>query len=291
MFARWSRSWELVKASWAILRSDKELIIFPIISAVGCFLVSITFFIPMLLSGTFDKVGRSGSSGIGLGQLIILFVFYFVTYTVIIFCSSALVGAAMIRLDGGNPTLSDGFNIAKSRLPQILGYALISATVGLVLQLLSNAARSNKNIVMAIVGQIVIGLVGAAWSIATFLAIPVLVVEGVGPIEAVKRSTALLKKTWGEQLMGDLSIGGIFGLMTFGVILLAILLSVLFINAPALLALVILVAVVAVVSLSIVSSALSAIFRAALYRYAHDGKTTEFFAPEMIQGAFKAKNG
>lgn len=291
MFARWGRSWELVKASWAILRSDKELIIFPIISAVGCFLVSITFFIPMLLSGAFDKVGRNGSSGIGLGQLIILFVFYFVTYTVIIFCSSALVGAAMIRLDGGNPSLSDGFNIAKSRLPQILGYALISATVGLILQLLSNAARNNRNIVGAIVGQIIIGLIGAAWSIATFLAIPVLVVEGVGPIEAVKRSTALLKKTWGEQLMGDFSIGGIFGLMILGVIVLAGILCALFIHAPALLILVIVVAVVVVVGLSIISSALSAIFRAALYRYAHDNKTTDFFAPEMIQGAFKTKNG
>jgi hypothetical protein len=293
MFARWGRSWELVKASWALLRSDKELVIFPIISAVGCFLVSLTFFIPMLLTGTFDKMGRSGSGGIGLGQLIIMFLFYFVTYTVIIFCSSALVGAALIRLDGGNPTLSDGLKIAQSRMPQILGYALISATVGLVLQILGNAARNNKNIVMSIIGQIVVGLLGTAWSIATFLAVPVLVVEGVGPIEAVKRSMALLKKSWGEQLMGDLSIGGIFGLMIFGVILLAMLLSFVFVgvHAPALVILVIVVAVAAIIALSVVSSALSAIFRAALYQYAHDGKTTEFFSADMIQGAFKAKNG
>lgn len=293
MFARWGRSWELVKASWAVLRSDKELVIFPIISAVGCFLVSLTFFIPLLLTGAFDKMGRSGSGGVGLGQLILMFLFYFVTYTVIIFCSSALVGAALIRLDGGNPTLSDGLKIAQSRMPQILGYALISATVGLVLQLLGNAARNNKNIVMAIIGQIVVGLLGTVWSVATFLAVPVLVVEGVGPIEAVKRSTALLKKTWGEQIMGDLSIGGIFGLMIFGVILLAMLLGFVFVsvNAPALVILVIVVAVAAIIALSVVSSALSAIFRAALYQYAHDGKTSTFFSPDMIQGAFKVKNG
>lgn len=288
MFAKWGRSWELVKASWAVLRSDKELVVFPIISAIGCFLVTLTFFIPMLATGAFSSIGRRGADGIGIGQMIILFLFYLVTYTVIIFCSSALVGAALIRLDGGNPTLSDGFKIAQSRLPQILGYALISATVGLILQLLSNAARNNRNIVLAIIGQIVVGIAGAAWSIATFLAIPVLVVEGVGPIEAVKRSTALLKKTWGEQIIGDLSIGGIFGLITIGVILLAMLLGFLFMNTPALLILVIILAIVAVTAISIVGSALTAIFRAALYRYAHDGKTSDFFATEMIQSAFKA---
>jgi len=287
MFARWSRSWELVKASWAVLRSDKELVIFPIISAVGCFLVTLSFFIPMLAAGTFDSIGRRGTDGIGIGQLAVLFLFYLVTYTIIIFFSSALVGAAMIRLDGGNPTLNDGFKIAQSRLPQILGYALISATVGLILQLLSSAARNNKNIVLAIVGQIVVAIAGAAWSIATFLAVPVLVVEGVGPIEAVKRSTALLKKTWGEQIIGDLSIGGIFGLLSFGVILIAFLLGFVFVQVPALLVLVILLAIVTLVALGIVSSALSAIFRAALYRYAHDGKPSEFFSTEMIQGAFK----
>jgi hypothetical protein len=288
MFARWGRSWELVKASWAVLRSDKELVVFPIISAIGCFLVSITFFLPMLATGTFSNMGRRGADGIGPVQMIILFLFYLVTYTVIIFCSSALVGAAVIRLDGGDPTLRDGFKIAQSRLPQILGYALISATVGLVLQLLSNAARNNRNIVLAIIGQIVVGIAGAAWSIATFLAVPVLVIEGVGPIEAIKRSTALLKKTWGEQIIGDLSIGGIFGLMTFGVILLAMLLGFLFMNTPALLILVIIVAIVAITAISIVGSALNAIFRVALYRYAHDGKTSEFFQTEMIQSAFKA---
>lgn len=288
MFARWGRSWELVKASWAVLRSDKELVVFPIISAIGCFLVSVTFFLPMLATGTFTNMGRQGSGAIGPVQMVILFLFYLVTYTVIIFCSSALVGAAVIRLDGGDPTLADGFKIARSRLPQILGYALISATVGLVLQLLSNAARNNRNIVLAIIGQIVVGIAGAAWSIATFLAVPVLVIEGVGPIEAVKRSTALLKKTWGEQIIGDLSIGGIFGLMTFGVILLAMLLGFLFMNTPALLILVIILAIVAVTAISIVGSALNAIFRVALYRYAHDGKTSEFFQTEMIQSAFKA---
>jgi hypothetical protein len=288
MFARWGRSWELVKASWAVLRSDKELVVFPIISAIGCFLVSITFFLPMLATGALDSVGRRGAGGIGPAQMIILFLFYLVTYTVIIFCSSALVGAAVIRLDGGDPSLSDGFKVAQSRLPQILGYALISATVGLVLQLLSNAARNNRNIVLAIIGQIVVGIAGAAWSIATFLAVPVLVIEGVGPIEAIKRSTALLKKTWGEQIIGDLSIGGIFGLMTLGVILVAMLLGFLFMNTPALLILVIIVAIVAVMAISIVGSALNAIFRVALYRYAHDGKTSEFFQTEMIQSAFKA---
>ena len=129
MFEKFSRSWELVKASAAVLRSDKELMLFPVLSSLATLVVLATFLIPMFALRVFDQ-------GWNVGAAVLGFLFYFCQYSVIIFFNCALVGAAMIRLDGGDPSLADGFNAAKSRLPAIFGYAAIAATVGVLLQAL-----------------------------------------------------------------------------------------------------------------------------------------------------------
>src|SRR5262245_58891346 len=138
MFERISNSWELVKASWAVLRSDKELVVFPIVSSIGVLIVTATFAIPMFIVGFFDSIskGQTQSSASILGY-ILTFLFYLVMYSVIIYSNTALVSAAMIRLQGGNPSLGDGFRAASQHIGPILGYALISATVGLILNTLS----------------------------------------------------------------------------------------------------------------------------------------------------------
>jgi hypothetical protein len=218
MFNRISNSWELVKASYNVLRSDKELVVFPIVSFIGVIIVTITFAFPLLASGIFQAMteGTSSRAGAEILALIVGFLFYLVMYTVIFFCNTALVGAALIRLQGGDPTLSDGFRIATQRISTIVGYALISATVGMILRTVAERT--------GLLGQIVVSIIGFVWNVATFLTVPVLVVENVGPIEAVKRSANLLKKTWGEQFVGNFSIGTIFGLLIFAVIVAGVLL-------------------------------------------------------------------
>ena len=119
-----------------------------------------------------------------------------------------------IRLRGGDPTVGDGFRIAAQHFGTILSYALISATVGMILRWLSERGKG--------LGRIVSGIAGMAWNLATYLVVPVLVLEDVGPWQAIQRSAALLKKTWGEQIAGNLSVGLIFGLLTIVVILLGI---------------------------------------------------------------------
>jgi hypothetical protein len=284
MFDRINRSWELVKASYAVLRSDKELVIFPIVSFIGVILVTITFAIPTIAAGIFDSIGRDGADGIGIAGIIVGFLFYVVMYTVIIFSNTALIGAAMIRLKGGDPTLSDGFKIAQSRLGTILGYALISATVGMILRAISERG--------GLVGQIAASIFGFAWNLATFLAVPVLVAENVGPVEAVQRSTSLLKKTWGEQIVANFGIGMVFGLITFAIIIVGGGLIMLFVGlkSTALVILAVIVTVVAIIGVSLLGSTLSGIYQAALYRYATEGEAGDYFAPELIQGAFREKN-
>lgn len=282
MFESWSRSWELVKASWAVLRSDKELIVFPIVSFIGSILVMIAFALPMIAAGVVDNVQRNGTDDIGIAGLIVAFLFYLVLYTVIFFANTALVGTAMIRLKGGDPTLSDGFRIASQRFGKIVGYALISATVGMVLRALSERA--------GFIGQIVISIIGFVWSIATFLVVPVLVVEDIGPVDAVKRSAELLKKTWGEQLVANAGMGIVFTVLMFAIIfgggLIAAAVSSI---SSGLALLVVILIVVAMIALGLISSALGGIYQAALYRYATEGEASAYFPSELVQGAFSEK--
>jgi uncharacterized protein DUF6159 len=282
MFRKISNSWELVKASAAVLRSDRELVVFPIVSAIGSLIVLATFAVPMFLAGLFDQMYVDGKGFQPLGMLV-AFLFYLVQYTVIFFANTALVGATMIRLRGGDPSVGDGFGIAMKRLGPILGYALISATVGMVLRTIAERA--------GFIGRIVISLIGFAWNVATYLVVPVLAVEDVGPVEAIKRSTQLLKRTWGEQLIGNAGMGAVFGLITLAVLLVGVPLIVLAAMAQSLVAigLVVLVLVLALLALGVISSTLSGIYTAAVYRFAAEGEVAGGFSSEMIQSAFRAK--
>jgi hypothetical protein len=276
MFEKFSRSWDLVKASASVLRSDKELMLFPILSSLATLLVLATFALPVFTLKLFEN-------GFNVVGAVVGFAFYFCQYTVIIFFNSALVGAATIRLEGGDPTFSDGLRIARSRLPAILGYAAIAATVGLILQSLKN--RDN-NIIVRLIGS---GL-GAAWTLATFLVVPVLVNREIGPIDALKESIALLKKTWGENAIGNVGIGAAFGLIFVLVMLLGIALAIAAWQvAPAAGVTVAVVAVIALLVLGVTQAALSGIYSAALYRYAVANETPVAFQGMALEQAFSSR--
>lgn len=274
MFEKFSRSWELVKASAGVLRSDKELMLFPLISGAATLVVMATFLIPVFALRIFEQ-------GIGVGGAVLGFLFYFCQYSVIIFFNCALVGAAMIRLDDGDPSLRDGFDAARSRLPSILGYAAIAATVGVFLQALKN---KDNNFIVRLIGS---GL-GAAWTLATFLVVPVLVSRDIGPIDALKESVALLKRTWGENAIGNVGIGAAFGLITFLFLLVGA--GMTFAAYQVSLALAIGVGVLfllGVLLLGIYQAALSGVYSAALYRYAVSHEAPAAFRGAMLEDAFR----
>ncbi|MDX2140578.1 MAG: DUF6159 family protein [Chloroflexota bacterium] len=286
MMERFARSWELVKASWRVLQSDKELIVFPIISFIGAIIVTLLFALPFFGVGIAQATNRLGDDGgVTVIGYIILFLFYIVLYAVIFFCNTALVGAAMIRMNGGDPTVSDGFAIASKKLNHIIAYAIISATVGTILRAISERG--------GIIGQIASGIFGMAWNVVTFLVVPVLVIEDVGPVDAIKRSGSLLKKTWGEQLIGGLGLGAVFGLLWVVLIFvfMALFIAAAMAESFALMVLVGIVAVLTFITLGMVSSALEGIYQAAVYRYAMGDDVSGFYDPELVSGAFKPKRG
>ncbi|ACY16832.1 DUF6159 family protein [Haliangium ochraceum] len=196
MFQRMGQGIELIKQSFAVLRLDKEMLLFPLLSAIAWLLVAASFVAPMWGSGYFESASEEG---IGLLGYLVLFAFYVATYFVVIFFNTALIECAIIRFRGGDPTVSDGLRGAASRLPQIFGWAVVAATVGMILRALEERA--------GFIGRIVIGMLGLAWSASTFFVVPVIVMERTGPVDAIKRSTGIVKQTWAEALTAHTGVG------------------------------------------------------------------------------------
>ena len=270
-----TRTWSLMSDCWAVLRQDKALLVFPLISGCCCLLLLASFAVPLYFTGAWQPPRQDAAPIQLVAYYGVLFLFYFCNYFVVVFFNAAIVSCATLRMSGGNPTVGDGFRAAASRLPVILGWVLLSATVGLILRMIED--RSEK------IGQIVAGLLGMAWTVVSFLVIPILVVENKNPLAALKDSTALLKKTWGEQLVSSFSFGMIFFLLGIPAFLLIVLGA--FAHSLMVLAGCIALAVVYLIVLALIQSALQSIFQAALYLYARDGQIPAGFREELFTGA------
>jgi hypothetical protein len=280
MFERISNSFALARSSWQVLRTDKQLIVFPILSGIGCLLVMAAFWVPVLLAGGLADVPDRGAPP---WLYVVTFAYYFCSYFVVIFFNAALVSCAIIRFNGGTPTVGDGLGAAGARLPQILAWALVAASVGMLLKLIENA---NERI-----GAIISAVLGTVWTVLTYFVVPVLVVEKVGPVEAVRRSASILRKTWGEALVGRLGIGLFVLLLAVPGILLCVA-AVALMAAGQLLVLGIVLlalAVVYFVALAAVSAALQGIFVSALYQYAAQGQVPAGFEADTMRSAFGRK--
>lgn len=283
MFERFSRSWELVKASASVLQQDKELLLFPMISAAATLVVMAAFALPAMGMGALDAITGGEDAVVQTGVYVVAFAFYVTQYFVIFFFNTALVGAALMRLDGKNPTVRDGLNIAMSKVLPILAYAAIAATVGIILRAIQER--------VGVVGKIIVAILGVGWTIATYMVVPVLAARDVGPIEAIKESAGLLKKTWGENVIGQAGIGLAFGLIFFAVVACGILLIIMMAMTKSVFLIVstVIVFVLALAVTALIQAALSGIYSAALYRYASEGKGSEVFPAETLKLAFAPK--
>ena len=279
MFKRISYTWSLMRASWDVLKKDKTLLLFPLLSGLCCLLVLLSFAVPVFISGAWHPPAQGAKPEATVVYYGFLFLFYLANYFVITFFNTAIVSCAMLRMTGGNPTVSDGFHEAVARLPQVAGWALLSATVGLILRVIED--RSEK------VGQIVAGLLGMAWTVVSFMVVPVLVAERKGPFGALKGSTELLRKTWGEQLVGSFSFGMVFGLLfipAFALVVIGVVSG-----SAAAMVICVALAVIYFIVLSLVQSALQSIFQAAVYLYAHNGTAPAGFESDMLASALRPK--
>ena len=279
-----ARSWDLLGQSFRVLKADKELMWLPVLSAIFCvFVTTQVFFWGVLLyyPSITENMARHARWKPSPEFLCTLsFLLYFLNYSVISYFNTALVGAATVRLQGGDPTLEDGLRVAWRRKGVILQWALVAATVGMVLKMIEDRA--------SFIGKLVAGMIGLAWTLASFLVVPILAFEDVGPIEALRRSSELFRKTWGEQVSGGVSFGIIFFFLTIPGALFPIAGNAIAGRAGLLGGLAVL--VVYILLLSVVSSATHGIFVAALYRYATTGEVPPGFQKYDFSTAWRARN-
>jgi len=284
MAGKFSRSWALMKASAAVLRSDKSLLIFPLLSGLCTLLVAASFLIPVAVMAIgSEHVGDAADHGMTAGAYLLMFGFYLVQYFVIIFFQTALTGVALMHLRGEPTSVSAGFALARAKVPQILGYALIAATVGVLLRMAQER--------LGLIGRLVVGFIGLAWTVATFLVVPVLVSKEVGPVDAVKESVELLKRSWGENLIGNGGLGVVFGLLMVVAALVAALLigGAVATQSVAAIVLAATVTVLGFILLALIQSSLQGIYAAALYRYAEAGEASVGFDQALLEQAFKPR--
>jgi len=276
MFERISRSIELVKTSWRILMEDKKLLIFPVLSGIVMLIVIATFILPLIFSQDALSLATNSVAGI-----ILLFLFYLVSYFVVIFFNVGLITCVNAKLHGKDMTIGEGLSAAVSHAGSILAWAVIAATVGLVLRMIEDRA--------GFLGQIAAGLVGGVWSLVTMFVVPVLVFEEKGVIDAMKSSLALFKKTWGESIVGSLSIGLIFGVI--GIVAFLLMFFAVLTQSHHILVMYAAIAIfiVLIAILGILSSAMQGIFVTALYSYAKTGVVPSAFNRELVEQAFAPK--
>jgi hypothetical protein len=280
MWERMSNGFALAGSTWRVLVKDKHLLWFPIVSGILFTIVLVSFAVPLVMvNDQIQQQVQANNNRPVPWMYGVAFAFYFCTYFVIIFCNSALVSCALLRFNGETPTLGDGFRAAMARLPQIFAWALVSATVGVLLKVIENAHER--------AGEIVAWLIGTAWAVMTFFVVPVLVVEKVGPFQAVGRSISLIKKTWGEALVGRMGLNFVLFLLFLPVLLLLILgvVCLAMQMVPVGVAFLIVAAIAFLIHMAI-SSALHTIMLAALYQYAADGRVPEGFDRTVFEGAF-----
>ncbi len=286
---RFSRSWEVAKASFHVMRQDKEILLFPLLSSIFSFILLLIFVLPFFLVVFFESEEVSSAAPILVYGGI--FIFYFLVTFFAIFFNAGVVHIAKTRFEGGDATFKDGIKAGFTHLGAIIKWALVSATIGLILNALESKARQEKGI-GGIIAHIVISIVGLAWAIVSMFVVPAIVLKNIGPWEALKSSVSAIKKTWGESLirfygLGLIQGGFIFvGVIAFfipGILLAFFFGSLLF--GGIMIGLFTLYATI----VGVIFSSANTIYNTALFIYADTGKVPKIFPPEVVKGAFRKK--
>jgi hypothetical protein len=288
MFESFSRSWDFARMSYRLLGEHKRLILFPIVSSIAAALVTASFALPLwqtgLLAEWWQFMDEQSAAQGDARMYLTAFLFYFCNYFTIVFFNTGLIACVLKIINGEDATVAYGLSFAVKRLPQILGWALVSAIIGVILKIVE---RSNKK-----AGALISSLLGSAWTALTYFVVPVIVVDGVGPVEAFKRSTRTLKSTWGTALMGNFSLG-LFGFLLMLPVIL-VLFGLFFLGmANGSVTGMIAVGVIAVPLVMVVASitsAADAIFKTYLYAYATGSTVPASIDTTQFSDAFRQRN-
>lgn len=292
MFGRIARGWSMAKASFTVLRDYPKLLVLPVLSAAALIVaLAVLFGIFMFEAGSFQAAGRMvknleqawDGNKIAMGAGVIALGWLFTSLS--LYFNAALVFCVLRAFNGERPSIAEGLATAAGRLPQIIGWAFVAAVIGFAINLIQEALKDK----LGFLGGLLDGLLDFAWAAITYFVLPVLVVEGLGPVGAVKRSSSILKQTWGEAATGSVGLGAIGFLLcvpAFLIIGLGIVVSANSGHAGFAVALFPL-AFVYIVAVMTVMGTLGTVFQTGLYVYATTGRAP--FDETLMRAAFQPK--
>lgn len=286
MFESFSRSWHFTKLSYGLLREHKHLSVFPLLSTTAAFLVLLSFALPLWGFGLLEEwsaaMDTSGEGTQDATMYVTAFLFYFCNYFVIVFFNSALCACVMEIFERGDASIGFGLKFATRRIHSIFGWALVSAVIGMLLKAFERNQKA---------GRFIAAILGSAWTAMTYFVIPIIVVDGVGPIEAFKRSMRTLKSTWGTALMGNFSMGLIGFLLMLPVFAMgALLFWFAFSNQSDFLWIIAILSTVLMMMAALAAAAAAdGIFKAYLYTYATGRSLPDSVDASEFADAFRAR--
>lgn len=284
-----SRSWMITKLTFAVINKDRELLWFALLS----FIFSAAFSVAMIFPSVVAAVLENGFSqdSLQVFEYIMIFLTYFGLAFIATFFNVCVVYTTKVRFEGGNATFGESIRFAFTKIPLIIQWSLLSATVGLLLRLLHQAASSLGKVGQIVV-NILIAILGMAWSIMTIFVVPVLVYEGLGPIDAIKKSTQVIKKTWGESLIKAIGLGLVQFFVFFLIFLTAGALTYGLATAFDVIGLLVGIGtgILLMLLTGLVFTVANTVFNTALYVYANNNMVAEGFSEEIVKGAFRPKN-
>jgi hypothetical protein len=273
-FDRLSNGWAITKSSFSILKKNKQLLIFPVLSGVSMVLIMASIIVPILAAAGWDVDGINIGSNNDAAPYLFMFLFYLVNYFVVVFFNMALIHCTRLYLQGEEVSVTTGLKFSLSRIGVIFSWAMFAATVGTLLK----ALQENSGWL----GKLLAGALGMVWGITTFFVVPVIAYENLGPISAFKRSAQIMKEKWGEGLASTFSLG----LIQFVAILLIVIPCALIANANPFVGIGLGILLICIVMTII--SAIQSIFISLVYQNIN-GNVEDHFNQQLIDGLFARK--
>lgn len=275
MFGTLGNSLKLLGVSWSILKSDRQLILFPLMGGGSLFFVFVYTAAAFWAGGTFDRIGPDYH--FVLADFIFLALAYFLASFAIVYFNAALAAAAYQRMEGFHPDLGMGLMAANDRLGAIASWSALAASVVLMLNELSNSR--------SLIGRVFGFALRMLWSYSTFFVVPALVIESASPLDALSRSTELFRQQWGKTLVANFGFG-----LAYGVVALVALgpAALLYFGLGSTFMAVTVGAAFITLGFAMVK-ALETIFTVALYDFAATGRIAGGFSDSMVREAYVSK--
>ena len=272
-FERLSNGWTLAMNSFKVLKENKHLIIFPLLSGISLVLVMGSFVLVFLgINGWPDENAEDPRT---LGNYLFMFLFYLVNYFVVVFFNMALIHCTRLYFRGEEVSVNAGLRFSLNRIGSIFSWAVFAATIGTILRIIQEES--------GFIGKIITGIIGIVWSIATFFVVPIIAYEDLGPIAAFKRSSQLMRQKWGESLGATFS----FGLIQF-IAMIILMIPCFIIGSLVGPFLGVALALMGAFIISAIFSAAQTIFVSAVYHNITD-EPVKHFNQQMIDGLFQKK--